>query len=138
MAATHHVGGGAQIFQSAIGAGADKGHIDRHRRQRLADLEAHVGKVLFQAVALGVLAEHGAVADVAGERSAVGWRGAPGDERGDGGGIERHAAVVVARRIGAQRAPCLRGLLEMLARGALYAVAQVGEGGRIRCDQAEA
>ncbi len=50
LAAAQHLGGGAQIGQTAVGAGADEDHVHRLAGRRLAGGEAHIGDGLAVAV----------------------------------------------------------------------------------------
>ncbi len=87
-------GGGAQILDAAIGAGADEDAVDLHIGQRRARLQTHIGERAFDT---GALVAHRAIVagsgTLAGDRQRLFGRGAPGDHRRDVGGVERDLDV---------------------------------------------
>ena len=100
----HHVGGGLEVGQPRIGAGADEHAVDRQARERRAGREAHVGERAFHdraPVRIGRRIGH-----AAGDADHLARVGAPGDLR-----LERRcsrACAPVSKRgvvVAPERAP---------------------------------
>ena len=114
--AADHGRGGPQVFDPAVGAGADEHAIDRDRRRSACRASgpctpARAATVL-RSVSIG---EFGRVGHLAADRRDLAGIGAPGDLRRDVGGVEDLDAVVLRAGIGGQLLPAGDGGVEILA-----------------------
>lgn len=135
-AAAQQVGGGAQVLDPAVGAGADEDRVDRDLAQRGAGLQSHVGEGVLGGDPLLRVGEGGRVRHRGAERGALAGVGAPGDEGGQLGGVDEDLVVEDRVLVGAQGPPVLDGGVPVLALRGVRAALEVGEGGLVRGDHA--
>ena len=103
--AAHDGGGGAQVFDAAVGAGADEDAVDGDLLDGLAGSEAHVVERAVEGLAVGIRGvgvgeRHGGVD--AGDHAGG---GAPGDGGCDLCGVEGEFAVEGCAGVGGEGAP---------------------------------
>ena len=128
-------GGGAQVFDAAVGARADEDVFDRHFGHRCTGGEAHVVEALLRSDALRFVGEVIRRGHAATDGDDVLGRGAPCDAGLDIGGIDRDALGEHRALIGVQCAPIGHRRVPLRALGRHRAALEIGEGRVIRRDQ---
>lgn len=132
------LGGGAQVLDAAVGAGAHEDGVHLDGAQRLPGLQAHVLQGLFGGEALRGVLVRSRVGDGRGKRCALARVGAPGDERRQLGGLDDHLGVELGVVVRTQRLPVLHRRVPVGALGGVRAALEVGEGGLVGGDHARA
>ncbi len=131
-------GGGTQIFDAAVGAGADEYAVQCQRLHRLAGFQTHVFERLSGGFALIVALEVGWIGDTADDRNDLAWVGAPTDLRGDIFGIVNFDAVVFGAGIAGELAPAFYRCVKVFSFRSELAAFYVFESGFVGGDHAGA
>ena len=109
LAAAHHLGGGLQIRQAAVGAGADEDPIDRRAGDGGAGLQSHVVQCALHRLAAILVGDAGRIGNASVDRDDVFRAGAPGDLRRDPADVDQDLAVVCGAGIARQSQPGVDG-----------------------------
>src|SRR6202451_4177240 len=133
LPAADHVGGGAQILDPAVGAGADEHGVDRDLLERRAGRQAHVGEGALGGVRVLGLARR---RDGGAKRQRLARGGAPGEVRRERGRVDRDLVVEDGALVGPELAPVGHRRVPVGALGRVLAALQVLERDLVRRDQA--
>ena len=98
-------GRGAQIFNAAVGAGADEDAIDRDFFERRAGFQIHVLEARSKDFAVELVGRGGGVGHSGGDGRDHAGAGAPADVRNERGGVDDQFAIEFCAGIGGQLAP---------------------------------
>src|SRR5882724_2125107 len=98
-------GGGPQVADAGVGAGADEDAVDFYVGERRAGGKAHVFEGAGGGFLLGFVAKGGGVWHFGGDGSDLAGIGAPGNLRRDVGGFEDERFVVLGAGIGGKLTP---------------------------------
>ena len=138
LLALDDLGGGAQIFDTGVGAGPDENLVHLDILHGRAGRQTHVLEgTLAGKLAVLVLEVVGA-RNHAGDRDDILGRSTPGDGGDDVFTLEQDRGVVVSTFVGRQAGPVVDSLLPLCAvgLGRQGAALEVVEGDLIRCDHA--
>ena len=102
--AAHHVGGGLQIRQAGVGAGADEHALHRQPGQRHPRPQPHVGQRAFDRAAPAFFALR-RIGHAVGDAEHLARVGAPGDLRLERAAVEHDLAIECGAVVGRKRAP---------------------------------
>lgn len=138
LAAVQDRGRVAQILDAAVGARTHEDGVDADLAQRLSGGQPHVLQGPFGGVALRGVLVRSRVGDVGRQGRALAGVGAPGDERGEFGGVDDDLGVEHRVVVGAQGLPVRDGGVPVLALGGVVAPPEVVEGGGVGGDHARA
>src|SRR5579871_1214134 len=138
MVALDDGGGGAEVFDAGVGAGAQEDSVDLDRLDGGAGLEAHVlegaGVGLFVGLGGGVF-DGGNFAFDSGDHAGA---GSPGDGRGDGRSVDVELAIERSAGFGGEGAPLGDGFVPCCACWREAAAFEVGEGSLVGSDHSGA
>ena len=130
-----HVGGGAQVFDAAVGAAADKHVLDFDFGQLLPRGQPHVFQAFAYRFLLGGVGEAFRRWDRAADRGGVFGAGAPGDGGADVRCVDPHRFVERGARIGGEAAPPCDCGVPFNTVGRIRAALQIRERSVVGSDQ---
>ena len=104
-------GGGAEIFDAAVGAGAEEDGVDRDVVDRRAGFEAHVFEGALEGLAVGFVGGVGGVGDGGVDGGDHAGAGAPADVGDERGGIDGEFAIELCAGVGGELAPLGDGVV---------------------------
>ena len=138
MVAGDDFGGGAQVLDAGVGAGADEDAVDGDLLDGLAGLEGHIFQRALEASAPLVAVVERTEGDGPGDGHDHAGVGFPADLRGDVLGLENEFAIEGCSLVGGEGLPVGDGFFPLLALWREAAAFQVGEGGLVGSDHAGA
>src|SRR5699024_7788873 len=134
--AVQNLGGGAQVLDAGVGAGAQEDHIHRDVPQRDSRGQVHVLQGALSGGPVGVVGAVLRCGAGRAQRQALARVGSPGDERGEAGSVDVDDRVELRALVGAQGLPVLDRVLPVLTFRGVRAALEVVEGRLVWGDHA--